>query len=149
MSRTGPTLNKFARLMGVLAVSALLANSASACSREGQRCLPAALVAFPDEVVATGIVKVSCPAVDCELGLGADAKYSMVLQNEADPSSQTEPLSVDVAADGSFEADLPVPDGFPVGAAQALVTGGPLDACDDRGSCAAYLVPVQITGDNG
>lgn len=80
---------------------------------------------------------------ECDLAYGNDAAYSIILI--ADSGERSDPASVSVGEDGSFSAELPVPESFPAGNASAVVTGSPHDDCtDDSASCALYAVDFTV-----
>lgn len=123
-----------------------IAVTLTACSPGSNKCAPAPLTATPASVSTGANLSISSPAAPCDLALADDATYEVRLISENDESQRTDVVVVPVASDGSFTAAVEVPAGFPIGNAQVLVTGSPLDSCDADASCAAYLTRVQVTG---
>lgn len=86
---------------------------------------------------------VESAAAGCELGYLNGATYSIVLISASGERSAA--VEVPVERDGSFSAEILVPETFPTGEASALVSGSSYDECgDDPGSCAVYSVDVVI-----
>jgi len=81
---------------------------------------------------------------DCDLGYDSETRYSIALISSSGVESE-EP-DVPVNDDGSFSAEIVVPEDFRTGSALISVKGSPYDDCDygGSGSCASYVVDLEI-----
>ena len=80
----------------------------------------------------------------CDLGYDSKSTYTVVLFSST--SQQSDPMEVPVDDDGTFSAEIRVPETFTSGIASVTVSGSPYDDCgDESGSCAVYSVDVTIT----
>ncbi|SDS22370.1 hypothetical protein SAMN04489860_1076 [Paraoerskovia marina] len=131
------------RSVAVASVLAVVACTLTACSASPGDCLPEPLEVSSATVAPGESVIVSSPAAAC--ATGTDRTYALVLHSEVRTDTSTEPVVTDVAADGSFSTEIPVPSAFPGGPASVVVTGSAFDECTDEGSCAAYQAEVEVT----
>lgn len=105
-------------------------------------CMPAELSASPHDVDRGGIVTLSSPKSSCDVNYEAGKTYSITIMAK---DVQSPAVDVPVAKDGSFSDRIVVPADFPVGTAYIIVTGSPLDHCDDvGGSCAGYAAEIAV-----
>ncbi|WP_394194950.1 hypothetical protein [Microbacterium foliorum] len=124
-------------------IAILIATGLTACAPATERCLPASLGASSTQVSPGESLTVESAAAGCELGYLNGATYSIVLISASGERSAA--VEVPVERDGSFSAEILVPETFPTGEASALVSGSSYDECgDDPGSCAVYSVDVVI-----
>ncbi|WP_435094495.1 hypothetical protein [Clavibacter michiganensis] len=134
------------------AAAVVLAGGLSGCGAlRSDRCLPAPLSASPATVAPGGTVTVSSPAVDCDLGYGSGRTHTIAIKSDAPlPDGGVASLrgeGFEVGADGAFHRDVVVPEDIAPGPASISVRGSAIDDCDDgEGSCAAYQVPITVTG---
>ncbi|WP_029253017.1 hypothetical protein [Paraoerskovia marina] len=135
-------MTRIVAVASVLAVVAVVACTLTACSASPGDCLPEPLEVSSTTVAPGEGVIVSSPAAAC--ATGTDRTYTLVLHSEVLTDTSTEPVVTDVAADGSFSTEIPVPSAFPGGPASLVVSGSTFDECSDEGSCAAYQTEVEI-----
>ena len=112
------------------------------CSVTPTGCMPAGLTASPVDVARGGVVTLSSPKSPCDVDYEAGKTYSISIMTKDVVSPAVE---VPVAKDGSFTDQIIVPSDFPTGTAHIIVTGSPLDHCDDAsGSCAGYAAEITV-----
>jgi hypothetical protein len=128
--------------VSVLLGVAVLVVPLGGCS--GQECLPEPLRAQPSTVASGSDVRLSALAASCDLGYQKGGTTYTAILGGVEFDETYDLGSFPVAADGSFETTLRIPEAVPPGSATVMVQGSPFDDCDDGGSCVGYSTDIEI-----
>ena len=112
-------------------------------------CFPGLPRAVPESAAPGDTVRITASAFPCDRRYHRGALYGLRFR-AIDTTEYVDLGSHPVATDGSFEAEVTVPDAAPAGTAHFLVTGFDIsdviaDVCDDgSGGCDTYAAGITV-----